>query len=114
MKKSRGFTLIELLVVIAIIAILAALLLPALQRARESANQSNCKGNLNQIGKALRMYANDYDGKFPSGPAPDSSDNGQYKVVAACVVVWLDGMVLITEKVDESLWTIVCPRTSTT
>ena len=80
MKKSRGFTLIELLVVIAIIAILAALLLPALQRARESANQSNCKGNLNQIGKALRMYANDYDGKFPSGPAPDSSDNGQYKV----------------------------------
>ena len=69
MKKSRGFTLIELLVVIAIIAILAALLLPALQKARESANQSNCKGNLNQIGKSLRMYGNDSDGRFPNGPA---------------------------------------------
>ena len=80
MKKSRGFTLIELLVVIAIIAILAALLLPALQRARESANQSNCKGNLNQIGKALRMYSNDYDGVFPDGPAPDSTSDGKYDV----------------------------------
>ena len=69
MKKSRGFTLIELLVVIAIIAILAALLLPALQRARESSYQSNCKGNLNQIGKSLRQYTNDNDGKYPTGPA---------------------------------------------
>ena len=74
MKKSRGFTLIELLVVIAIIAILAALLLPALQRARESSYQSNCKGNLNQIGKSLRGYSNDYDGKFPCGPAYGGTD----------------------------------------
>ena len=74
MKKSRGFTLIELLVVIAIIAILAALLLPALQRARESAHQSNCKGNLNQIGKALRMYAGDQDGQYPNGPAAAGAD----------------------------------------
>ena len=66
MKKSRGFTLIELLVVIAIIAILAALLLPALQRAREASYQSNCKGNLNQIGISLRQYANDNDGWYPT------------------------------------------------
>jgi prepilin-type processing-associated H-X9-DG protein len=66
MKRRSNFTLIELSLVI---MCTAALLLPALQRARESAHRANCRGNLNQIGKALRMYANDYDGKFPNGPA---------------------------------------------
>lgn len=60
-----GFTLIELLVVISIIAILVALLLPALSRARESANQVRCKANLRQVGTAANAFANDYDGGFP-------------------------------------------------
>ena len=57
----KGFTLIELLVVIAIIAILAAILFPVFAQAREAARKTQCLSNGNQMGKAILMYAQDFE-----------------------------------------------------
>lgn len=72
----RGFTLIELLAVIGIIAVLIALLMPALNKARRSAQQTACQSNIRQIGLAFFTFAADHDGHLPGiqgalGPKAD-------------------------------------------
>ena len=73
-EKKLSFTLIELLVVIAIIAILASMLLPALQRSRDSAKRIRCTSNLKEMGMGAFMYFESYKGYFPkvhdNGNAP--------------------------------------------
>lgn len=73
------FTLIELLITIAIIAILAALLLPALNKARDKGKEIKCVGNLKQIGSATYLYFDDYDGWFPGNLSGHNNPQGKIK-----------------------------------
>jgi prepilin-type N-terminal cleavage/methylation domain-containing protein len=71
--ERKGFTLVELLVVIAIIALLMGILMPALARVRQVAFRMVCGTNLSGIGKAMLIYANDYDDELPRAGGRNST-----------------------------------------
>lgn len=81
MRYNRAFTLVELLVVIVIIAILAALLLPALNRAKASAQRTVCMSNLKQINLAVRLYTDEENDKAPRHEEKTFSGVGYKKLV---------------------------------
>ena len=77
-NRSRAFTLVELLVVIGIIAVLIAVLMPALNKARMSANLVKCQSNFRQIYSAVSIYVNENNGFLPRGSAPDPGPSGTH------------------------------------
>jgi prepilin-type N-terminal cleavage/methylation domain-containing protein/prepilin-type processing-associated H-X9-DG protein len=109
MKRSRAFTLVELLVVITIIGILIALLLPAVQAAREAARRGQCANNLKQIGLALQNYHEAFN-TFPpagisnyqsTGATADNSVEDDYGNNRGCYIDWL--ALLLTRVEQQSL-----------
>src|SRR3954468_16601200 len=78
MRKRNGFTLVELLVVIGIIALLISILLPSLNRARESAQRVTCLTNLRSVMQMMHLYATENKGQIPLGCHSDRYQESYY------------------------------------
>ena len=101
-RKRSGFSLVELLVVIAIIGVLVALLLPAVQHARESARRTNCASNFRQIGLAMTQFCDTHGGRWPESTHTSVLDPVTLKFTKA----WIYTIGPFMEEVDEIR---ICP-----
>jgi len=97
-RQGRGFTLVELLVVIAIIGILVALLLPAVQAAREAGRRSSCQNNLKQLGLGLHNFHDTYK-HFPIGEYDDDGANFNWRTF---MLPFIEQNALYTNLVNNS------------
>ncbi|MGO8748127.1 MAG: DUF1559 domain-containing protein [Thermoguttaceae bacterium] len=124
--SASGFTLIELLVVLAIIGMLVALLLPAVQAAREAARRTSCTNNLKQIGLAAHGFADAHDSALPplyqsywtSPPSPDGGDLEVFTELLPFLEQQNVYSMMGTPRQVTNLWTIVvslyaCPSDAT-
>lgn len=110
LQYRRAFTLVELLVVVAIILLILAMILPTVQRVRESANKATCANNLRTIGQAIKLYLTAHGNKFPSGgsdthaPGPDRvlSAAGVPLTGAAQTMGWMYQILPYLE--NDNLW----------
>ena len=102
----KGFTLVELLVVIAIIGILIALLLPAVQAAREAARRMQCANHLKQMGLAIHSHATAHDGVFPPGcpDKPHSARSGRPGLFVYLLPHMEQSQVFESIDLDASAW----------
>ena len=105
-RSRAGFTLIELLVVIAIIGVLVALILPAVQQARESARRTQCINNLKQLGLAAQQY-HDALGNFPSGWFCDNTNDPNCVPYQASPYMWNGFTGLFRYLENENLWNAI-------
>jgi prepilin-type N-terminal cleavage/methylation domain-containing protein len=107
-SKRSGFTLVELLVVIAIIGILVALLLPAIQAAREAARRSQCTNNLKQIGVAIHNY-HDTHQTFPPGSIHIQNGDRQEWGWSALILPFIEQQSLYEELnvTERTLWQVL-------
>ena len=105
-QRTRAFTLIELLVVIAIIGILAAMLLPALNKAREKGRMAVCISNLRQISVGIHMYTDDNDGYMPTASYGPGATKGPWPKLLATYIPHRDSNTNATSMANR---VFICP-----